>query len=334
MNRNRRGGESPGRRCDRDRPAPYPLLAMRRTAALLLVLAWVSLATATEPEFRWEPLPASAAGEILLTGADSGFVRPNGCMEFLGGSFVRPGFERWLRDRAPGTARIWVGTGDLFDLEGSEAATAEPDESLATLGAVPYALVGVSLGDLERVGAETLVEMARRYQVPLVATNVIVHESGLSIAKSSRIVDIGGRRVGFLSVTRHVPERIWTLQGASVVTVDPKEALRREIPRVREDADAVIVLSTMLQLETRDLLKNIEGVDLIVASSGLYRSPEGEPAGSARLYWAGGWGETIGRLVVRADGSLAPVQVFAVRESFPIDSLTGEVRQISTESAP
>lgn len=308
---------------------------MRRTAPLLfVVLAWVSLAMAAEPEFRWDPLPENAVGEILLTGADSGFVRPNGCMEFLGGSFVRPGFERWLRERAPGTARIWVGTGDLFDLEASEAATAQPDESLATLGAVPYALVGVSLGDLERVGAETLVELARRHRVPLVSTNVIVHETGLSVADPSRIVEIGGRRVAFLSVTRHVPERIWTLHGASVLTVDPKEALRQEILRVKANADAVIVLSTMLQLETRDLLKNVPGIDLIVASSGLYRSPEEESAGSARLYWAGGWGETIGRLVVRADGSLAPVQVFPVRESFPIDSMTGEVRQVSSESAP
>lgn len=308
---------------------------MRRTAALLLAFAWASLATATEPEFHWDPIPESAAGEILLTGADSGFVRPNGCMEFLGGSFVRPGFESWLRERAPGTARIWVGTGDILATVDTEVAVAEPEESFATLGAVPYSAVGVGLTDLERVGAEGLIDLAGRHGVPLVATNVVVHETGLPFVEPSRVIEVGGRRIAFLAVTRHEPEKIWTFgNAATVLTVDPLEAVRTEVARLEGRTDLVILLTTLLQGETRDLAKALEGVDLVVASSGLFRTPQEERHGSTRLYWAGAWGEVIGRLVVGADAELARVEAVPVRQSFPIDSLTGKVRPVTEVIAP
>lgn len=308
---------------------------MKRTAPLLFVLAWVSLAMAAEPKFRWDPLSENAAGEILLTGADSGFVRPNGCMEFLGGSFVRPGFERWLRERALGTARIWVGTGDTLATADTEVAVAEPEESFATLGRVPYAAVGIGLTDLERVGADGLLDLAGRHGVPLVATNVVVHETGLPFVEPSRVIEVGGKRIAFLAVTRHEPQKIWTLgNAATVMTVEPLAAVRAEVARLRGRADRVIVLTTLLQGETRELSAALDGVDLVVASSGLFRAPEEERHGSTRLYWAGAWGEVIGRLVVDADAKLAPVEVVPVRESFPIDSLTGEVRQVTEAIAP
>lgn len=308
---------------------------MRPTVALLVVLAWVCLATAAEPEFRWEPLPASAAGEILLTGADSGFVRPNGCMDFLGGSFVRPGFERWLRERAPGAARIWISTGNVLASADAEVAVAEPEESFATLGAVPYAAVGVGLTDLERVGAQGLLDLADRHDVPLVATNVMIHETGLPFVDRSRIAEVGGRRIAFLAVTRHQPEKIWTLgNAATVVTLEPLEAVRAELASVRGRADRVVLLTTLLQGETRDLAAALEGVDLVVASAGLFRAPQEERHGSTRLYWAGAWGEVIGRLVVEGDAVLDPVEVVPVRHSFPIDSLTGEARHVTEALAP
>ncbi|RMF72562.1 MAG: hypothetical protein D6738_10985 [Acidobacteria bacterium] len=302
---------------------------MRSPRLVVLALIAVPCLVAGAGADPFPAPPPGARGLLLLTGADGGYVEPKGCWGYEGGSLYRPALDRWLASSWPSLPRLWVSTGNVTTLpEFDDGVVADPARSFAHLDATGYAVVGVGAMDLDRLGPDGLRALRGRHAFELVATNLVEFETGRPLVAPVAVREVAGRRIAFLAVLEHQPERVWvTGEGLTVVTVDPERAVREQLARIGDDVDAVVLLSTLLQGSLRALLRAVPPFDLVAASSGTYFTRgtidlEGHP-----VVWLGNWGQRLGVVPLDRDGALGPAVTVRVDETFPVDPATGRLRE-------
>lgn len=304
---------------------------MRRDLRFAMLFALVLLAppsvAGADDALSWPDVPADAKALILATGDDRQYTVPKGCFDGAGGTVYRPEFERWLEDAFPHLHdRVWVSTGNVLDPGLSEEPTGTPAETYRLIDRTGYAAVGVGSFDVANLGIEGLLEVDRRHGFPLVSTNLVVHETGRPVFRPSVTHELAdGRRLAFLAATVHDPGFLGgTLETGSVVTVDEVEAVRREVERLRDEVDLVVVLSTARQGVTEELSR-IDGVDLVLAATLLLvRDRPTRVEGGAPVLWLGAYGLHVGRIALGTDGRwLDEPRVLQVKPPFPVDTMTG-----------
>lgn len=302
----------------------------------ILVLA-LTLLTGTVPAFSgaWQLPPPDATGLLLVTGSDLGYVEPKHCWKGSGGGHYRVGLQQYLAEARSGLPLVWLSTGNVLSTFVEDPMVRPPKEVFAALARLPYTAVGVGQTELEVLEPAPLLRIATAAGVPLVATNVVEWETGRSFARASVLVTVGGARIGILAVRPHDPQLIWESEsGTSIVTIEPRAAIESEVARIDGAVDHVIVLSTLLQTEVRELADVVRGVDVIIAASGGLILEEEEQRKAARIFWIGAFGEVLGQSVLAAGSEPRPFQSIRVDDSFPIDPITGERRAVPMESEP
>lgn len=281
---------------------------------------------------NWSPPPAGTDALLLLTGADGNFVRPKACFKGVGGSFYRPAFSKWLAKDPSHPPFAWVSTGNVFSRV-EESGMAEDDEILTNLEATGFAAIGAGSEDLEVLGLPWNEQAERLDELPWLATNLRVLETGRPALPGSRLLKVGHQEVAILAVTEHIPGRILgDLSTGSIVTVDPLEAIEAEIASWEKRPDFVLVLAPLLQGSVRQLAAELEGVDLIVASAALRAHPDVRLEGKNRVLWVGGWGRYLGRVALDEEGEPLAFDVVEVGHEFPIDPTTGQPHEAGPSS--
>jgi hypothetical protein len=297
--------------------------AMARAAALIGSLLLV-VAMAAAGEAPWPPVPGEARTMLLFTGADMGFVAPKACFHGAGGGLWRQPLDAWLDARRPELERFWISTGNVLYEDESEPMLSPPAVCLDHLRQVGYATLGVGRYDLDAGGAAWLRATAAEAGLPLVATNLLVHETGRPYAAPSQLLVTGGARVLLLSVMPHRTSWIWGgPEVGSVVTVPPLEAVRAEIARRAEESDVVVLLSTLGGPELRRLLEAVPQVDLVVAAAGHHVRPEPEDVAGRPVLWIGTWGQYLGRVVFSASGEVLGLRLIGTADGLPVDPVSG-----------
>ncbi|OPY68432.1 MAG: Trifunctional nucleotide phosphoesterase protein YfkN precursor [Syntrophorhabdaceae bacterium PtaU1.Bin034] len=148
-------------------------------------------------------------------------------------------------------------------------------------------------------GTEFLEHARGQVSFPYVASSLRYDGRGLPWAQEYLLKQVGGLTVAILGVFN--PDELDQLRDKELVKrlqlVPAEEALGRLVPRVREKADVVVLLSRFAAEKTRALVEKVKGIDVAVSSGGSDVYYPGGVVGET-----GSSGKMMGLLKVRSDG--------------------------------
>ncbi len=124
--------------------------------------------------------------------------------------------------------------------------------------------IGLGEKDLN-YGLEFLYRVAREYNLPFTNANVRKVSSGELILPEYLIVERNGIRFGIVSVLDSVQKIItMTNNDPGLEIQDPVPVLRELLPRVRKEADTIILLGHLGDQTTEVIIKEVRGIDICV----------------------------------------------------------------------
>jgi 2',3'-cyclic-nucleotide 2'-phosphodiesterase (5'-nucleotidase family) len=173
----------------------------------------------------------------------------------------------------------------------------------------------ICIGEGEaRTGIEERLAVAKRYGLPIVNTNILDRGSQKPVADESIVRDLGrsravfgrGRavRVGIFSV---VPQA-FVYRGAAedrakYSVVDPKlSALAAAANLRREGCDLVIAVSNLGWQKSRELARDVPGIDLVLNGRRVHKKPCAERVGTTYVVDAGEKESTFAEISVTFEG--------------------------------
>jgi 2',3'-cyclic-nucleotide 2'-phosphodiesterase (5'-nucleotidase family) len=110
------------------------------------------------------------------------------------------------------------------------------------------------------LGVDLLQQRMEEAEFPVLSANVVLSGSQELFAEPYRIVEIEGRKIGVIGLTR-VPAK--AQDGFAVL--DPEEAAVRYVPEVSEQAEVVVVLTNMAYPTGLALAAAVPEIDLLIA---------------------------------------------------------------------
>ncbi|MBK7769087.1 MAG: hypothetical protein IPI48_00755 [bacterium] len=134
-------------------------------------------------------------------------------------------------------------------------------EMLGTLG-----LDAIGLGEQDlNYGLDFLREMMAQHGLPFINANVRETKTGALILPEYKVVERNGVKYGIVSVLDPAQQILTLTGGEGQFTVaDPVATLRELLPRVRKEADSIVLLSHLGETGTETLLKEMQGVDICI----------------------------------------------------------------------
>lgn len=138
--------------------------------------------------------------------------------------------------------------------------------------------VAMNLGAHDfQVGIGFLLDARKKLSFPLISSNLIYKETGQPFASTYAITKAGDVNVGIVGV---IPEDAFSSRPELVSLserleiIDPKKALEKIIPEIRNQANIIILLSQFEAKSTRALLDAFMDIDVAVFSqSGREQNP-------------------------------------------------------------
>lgn len=286
-------------------------------------------ASVTLPNAPWQP-----DVRLVYESDTRAYYRPCGCnTNSAGGLSRRAALLKDLRAQSAPvvvcTAGDFYGTADVFN----EAKSRFVARMMGELG---YDAIGLGEMDLN-FGLPTLIADVADHKLPVVCANLINGPSSVAqkniqgvgpaaaagarlntVFAPYRIVTKGGTRFGFLGLispaTRVKPsDEKNAPAGAELYSLGkPIEAAQAVVPELRAACDVLVVLAHMDELEARQLIEAVPGIDLVV----LGHDPQGRPLGqaqavqSAHVVRATSQGQNIGELNLRLGEDRRIAEVF------------------------
>jgi hypothetical protein len=196
-----------------------------------------------------------------------------------------------------------------------------------------YAAANLGERDL-LFGPDKIREWSKQNSIALLSANLVYQDDArpafaASMVKSIEVGNAGARkrklRVGIVGLARmNSGLSVPTSDGRRIVTADPVAALRGQVAALARKIDFLVVLTTLEPEQAKDLIKQVEGVGLVLGGSGPIQlsedaapvSPSGTPATSAaggaprtraKVLYAGNQGKKLGevRVFLSEEGPVA-----------------------------
>ena len=141
-----------------------------------------------------------------------------------------------------------------------------------------YTAMNLGTGEFS-LGVNFLREKSANLKFPLVVSNLSYADGVSPFTKRFVIAQAGGLKVAVLGV---MPPEILDKMPRSgtfgvVEVIPPGEALKALLPRIRKEADIVILLSQLGLTETKKLVDALKGIDLAI-----YGGKDNKPAGCGK----------------------------------------------------
>lgn len=259
-------------------------------------------------------VPPLAAGDgkvrLLHVNDFHGFAephRPLGSLELQGGAANLAGAVKRLRAACPS---LLLAAGDM--IQGDNWANLFQGASVIELmNAMGFDAMVVGNHEFD-FGQEVLKERIRQAAFPVLGANV----QGVPGLKPYVVKKAGGVRVAILGVvTPDTPQATHPRNVAGLTFTDPVAAVREYLPRLRQEADLVVVLSHLGYAEDRKLAQAVPGIDVIVGGHSHTRLERPEQVNGTWIVQAYEHGKFLGVLdltvrrgrVAAARGWLVPV---------------------------
>jgi len=149
------------------------------------------------------------------------------------------------------------------------------DVGLKAVNVMGYTAMNLGTGEFS-LGVNFLKEKSADLNFPLVASNLSYADSTSPFTKKYVITQAGSLKVAILGVMYPgILEKMPRSGTFGVVEIiPPDEALKALLPRIKKEADIVILLSQLGLSETKRLVDTLEGIDLAI-----YGGKDNKPAG-------------------------------------------------------
>ncbi|HPF69079.1 MAG TPA: multiheme c-type cytochrome [Candidatus Krumholzibacteria bacterium] len=212
----------------------------------------------------------------------------------------------WAENRAV----LTVDGGDLF---GQRTRDDEHQTEFLCEATADFGYDGIGLGEFDlNYGEEFLHRMMEQYHLPFTSANVR-DTTGALVVPEFLVVERGGIRFGLVSVLDPA-QRIMTLTGEEgrYVVADPVQTLREVIPRIRQQAQTIVLLGHLGDTTTETVIREVKGIDIAVIGHTFRNLTAERVIDDTILLGSGYEGRFIGRadLFVRGtDGKVMAVQV-------------------------
>lgn len=179
-------------------------------------------------------------------------------------------------------------------------------------GEFGYDAIGLGHNDLN-YGLAFLREMIAGHRLPFTNANVRDPATRELLLPPYLIVERGGMRFAVCSVLDPA-QTIVTMGSTSeeYLVDDPVATLRSLLPRLRREAQSVILLSHLGDQKTDDLLREIADIDIAVVGRTQRALPGEKVIGRTVVLTAGFEGRAIGRLDAHVDPRDGQVKAFKV----------------------
>jgi len=189
---------------------------------------------------------------------------------------------------------LLVDAGDLFG-QRSKDERHQTKFLCEVTGDFGYDAIGLGERDFN-YGLDFLREMIQKYDLPFTNANVRDAQTGELILPEYIIVARNGIKYGIVSVLDPAMKIITMTSGDPDLTVaDPVATLRDLIPRLRQEAQCIVLLGHMGEQNTEPLLKELGGIDISVTGH-TYRSLQSERVLNGTAMFAATYeGRFIGR---------------------------------------
>lgn len=132
----------------------------------------------------------------------------------------------------------------------------------------------------------------------VLAANLVERKGGKLFTRPYVVKKVSGVSVGILGLA--YPKTAWTTAAKNVAEVEfqsPVPAVKRYLPRMRDDvAELVVVLSHLGLGGDKHLARSAEGIDVIVGGHSHNRMAKAEKVGGTLIVQAGAHGSDLGRL--------------------------------------
>ena len=209
--------------------------------------------------------------------------------------------ERMLELKKP---VLQVDAGDLFFGEHSQGQpiTAFNKDSALVLarGSAKLKVDAVNVGAQDLyLGANFLKELKKNSQdnggLNLISSNLVDKSTGQPVFETDRVKELSGIKFGIFGVCRESP----AIPGELAVR-DPKNAAEQMVKKLKEEkkADLVIGLFNLGQNHTREIIKQVPGIDIAVVSGDPSYIWDPELVGKTVMLQSGIGGKYLGQMEV------------------------------------
>lgn len=203
--------------------------------------------------------PSHAEVKILYTGDFNGTLKACGCPGNPAGGVVDVA-SAVKGERARGGDFLLVDVGNFMPYYQAIRA----DYTARLMRGMRYDAINVGDRDLEE-GAARIDTLGRAYELPLISASVLRADTKAPVFKPYVVRVVGGVRVGVIGITppemfAFVPES----RTKGLIFAEVQESLRRWLPKMRRQADLIVLLGQLSEEEALKLKKTTPGVDVIV----------------------------------------------------------------------
>ena len=252
-------------------------------------------------------------------------------MRKMGGIARRAKYiERELELKKP---VLQVDAGDLFfgDHPQSRPITAFNKDSALVLarGSAKLKVDAVNVGaqDLS-LGAQFLNELKENSKdsgpLNLISSNLVDKITGQPVFETDRLVELSGIKFGIFGVCRESP----ALPGELAVR-EPKSAAEQMVKKLKGEkkADLVIGLFNLGQNRTRDLIKQVPGIDIAVISGDPSYIYDPELVGKTLMLQSGVGGKYLGQMEI----NYYPGRALRPADQKQVEKIKGQIDALSSQ---
>ena len=201
---------------------------------------------------------------------------------------------------------LWVDTGNFAATE-SQPARVRNDGMIEAFNRMGYA--AVMLGERELAdGYEAFTTLAKKAKFPFVSANIVFEDTKKSLVEPmvTRVEKHGGRslRVGIWGSTA-TTRRSSRGRRTAATSSSPARPRRRSgsFPELRPKVDVLIALTSMTISQSRQLARDVPGLDLIIGANGGVLSLDSDVSAGVPIVYTGNQGKYLSEVRLHWDAA-------------------------------
>ncbi|BFN37058.1 hypothetical protein [Fidelibacter multiformis] len=232
--------------------------------------------------------------KIIISGNSRAELEPCGCRIPAGGLPRRMGFIHSMEKSDENILKLEAGNWlfPAYNYPAPDTWKHTSDLLAEAYGEAEFDAIHIGVSDLA-YGFEYLLDLQKKYHLPLLSTNLL-NDAGEGVFRPFYLFHVKGFRLAVLGVTYLTDD-----QASRFKAMNPEEAIRKQLPKLRKEADLILLLADMPLEKTEALGEAIPEIDFIVNSrhKGRTQLPR-QTGGKAAFTYLGPDGQYLGILDV------------------------------------
>jgi len=200
---------------------------------------------------------------------------------------------------------LLLDSGDLF--HGTNEANIEKGKGVVEIANM-MGYDGMAPGNHDfNFGVDRLTEISQQLEFPFLSANI--YKDGKLLFQEYKIVQVGSKKIGIFGLTTTDALSNTNSKDHSGVTLeDPVKCARSVIGKLENQVDAIILVSHLGDDMDRELVKQVDGIDLILCGHHHFLYEEAKKINNTYLVEAGGYSSHVGQAdMYFKDGKVAKV---------------------------